>query len=222
MAGMAIPAPTPPAAAAHHVDRRLIWLAWIGVTLIGSVLASQAGWQLRWIERGGSIQSQQVVIFLSAIIGELILGGGQWLVLWRHKVDAYWWIPASVIGNVVAALLVVPAVTSLALRAGIVQPLNHGGALAFGIVSLATSGVVVGFAQALVFRPLRGGIAWIWIPATVLGGAIAATLTNALSPVIIQAMPIVAFPDDVIGALAAVGALAVSACQAPILVRLLR
>ena len=201
---------------------RLIWLAWIAVTVVGAVLSSQAGWQLQWIERGGSIESQQVVIFLSAIIGGLIIGGGQWLVLRRYKVDAYWWIPASVMGNVVAALLIVPAVTSLALRAGIVLPLNQGGALAFGIVSLATAGFVVGAAQALVLRRPAGNIAWLWIPATMFGEAVAAVLTDAISPFLIEKMPLIGFPASVIGSLAAVGALALAACQAPILTRVRR
>ncbi len=72
-------------------------------------------------------------------------------------------------------------------------------------------------------REAGGNLAWAWVPASVIGGVLAAAVTNALSLPLIGAAFGLGLPFTVlIGTVAALGAFVASACQTPILMRLLR
>src|ERR1700724_1941152 len=94
--------------------RRLAWLLWICVTVLGAVIASLIAWQLRSMNPH-SVSAQQLVAFIVAVETELLISTGQWLVLRRYRVEADWWIPASVAANVAAAFIVAPPIISLAI-----------------------------------------------------------------------------------------------------------
>src|SRR5438128_1348926 len=78
-------------------------------------------------------------------------------------------------------------------------------------------GAVVGTAQALILRESGGNIAWAWIPATLVGGALAGALTTALSAQLFGLPPIAT-----VSLVAAAGALLSAASQAPVFLRLVR
>jgi hypothetical protein len=143
-------------------------------------------------------------------------------VLRHYRFDAFWWVPATIAGNFAAVAIVVPGVINVVLGRG-VSPVHANSAVVFGAVALASSGLVVGTAQAWILRTTAGNFAWLWIPATVLGGALAGAVTTALSPTLFQAVVDHGLPILALVSVAnAVGALMTSICQAPILARVLR
>ena len=95
--------------------------------------------------------------------------------------------------------------------------LTIGMAIASGAITLATAGLIVGVAQAVVLRLSAGGVALLWIPATVLGGALAGALTTALAAQLFGLPALVT-----IGLVAATGSLMNAAAQAPIFLRVIR
>jgi hypothetical protein len=92
-----------------------------------------------------------------------------------------------------------------------------GVAITSGAIALATAGLVVGVGQAAVLRVSAGGVALLWIPATVLGGALAGALTTALAAQLFGLPALVT-----IGLVAATGSLMNAAAQAPVLLRVIR
>src|SRR5438552_1190799 len=143
---------------------------WVGVTVVSAVLASLVAWRLRSLDPAGPVWVQQVVAFAVAAETELIISTAQWLVLRSRKLDALWWVPVSVAANVAAAFVIIPPIIGLALAAGMIQPVTADGARSFGMLSLALSGLVVGFAQMFVWRGAAGKAtwAWVWVPTTVI------------------------------------------------------
>jgi len=220
---MAVPEPLmSPVITIGRRGRPPAWLLWICVTILGAVLASLVAWRLRSADPH-SASAQQVVAFIVAVETELLISAGQWLVLRRYRMEADWWIPASVAANVAAAFIIVPPIISLAIATGAIRPISVDGGLSFGILSAAASGLVIATAQALVLRGSAGKLVWAWIPATMVGGVLAVVVTNALSVVLIDAIIGSGKPFAVlIGVLTAIGALAASVCQSPVMVRLLR
>jgi hypothetical protein len=224
MAAMGTPeqAMRAPVVGVRGPNQRLAWALWILVSILGAAIGAIVAWEIRSPFLQGPAPEQGLVGSAATLVGALILAGGQWLVLRHYRFDAFWWVPATIAGNFAAAAIVVPGVINLALGRG-VSPVNANSAVVFGAVALASSGLVVGTAQALILRTTAGNFAWLWIPATVLGGALAGAVTTALSPTLFQAvvdhrLPIFAL----VGVANAVGALITSVCQAPILARVLR
>ena len=189
----------------------LIWLLWIAVSVLGAVLGALAAWQVRAL---GSVHLD--LAYAATVISVLISSAMQWFLLERYRLDAYWWIPATVVANLIAAIVVIPSVLNVfaPTSGGLISPST---AMLSGAAALATAGLVVGGAQALVLRSSTGNIAWAWIPATMVGGALAGALTTALSS---QLFGFAAFAT--IGMVAAVGGLLAAASQAPVLLRILR
>jgi hypothetical protein len=203
-------------------NQRLAWALWIVVSILGAAIGAIVAWEIRSPFLLSPAPEQGLVGSAATLVSALILAGGQWLVLRHYRFDAFWWVPATIAGNLVAAAIVVPGVINLALGRG-VSPVNANSALVFGAFALATGGLVVGTAQALVLRTTAGNFAWLWIPATALGGALAGAVTTALSPTLFQAVVDHGLPIVVLlGVANAVGALITSVCQAPILARVLR
>lgn len=224
MTAMATPEPAMhrPVVEIRRSSRWIAWALWIVVSMLGAAIGAIVAWEIRAPFLLGPAPELGLVGSAATLVSAFILAGGQWLVLRHYRVDAFWWVPASMAANVVAAGMVVPGVINLALGRG-AGPVNANSAIVFGAVALATGGLVVGTAQALVLRTSAGKAAWLWIPATVLGGALAGAVTTALSPTLFHAvadhgLPIVAL----LGAVNAVGGLIRSVCQAPVLARVLR
>jgi hypothetical protein len=203
-------------------SHRMAWAVWIIVSVVGAAIGGAVAWEIRSVFLQAPAAEQGLVASAATLLSALILAGSQWLVLRRYQVDVFWWVPATMAANFVAAGIVVPGVINLALGRG-VSPLNLNSAIIFGTLVLATEGLVVGTAQALVLRPSAGNIAWLWTAATILGGVLAGALTTALSPTLLQAALEHGLPTfALIGVANAVGALVTSVCQAPILARVLR
>jgi hypothetical protein len=85
-----------------------------------------------------------------------------------------------------------------------------------GGAAVGAAGLVIGAAQAFVLRASVGNMAWAWIPVTGIGGGLAGAVTSAVS-IQLPGFPALA----TIGLLSALGALLISASQAPVLHRLL-
>jgi hypothetical protein len=224
MAAMGTPEPAMhrPVVEIRGPNQRMAWAVWIVVSILGAAIGAIVAWEMQSRVLLGPAPVQGLVGSSATLLSAFILAGGQWLVLRHYRFDAFWWVPATIAGNFVAAAIVVPGVINLALGRG-VSPVNANSAIVFGAVALATGGLVVGTAQALVLRMTAGNFAWLWIPATMLGGALAGAVTTALSPTLFQAVVDHGLPIVVLlGAASAVGALIRSVCQTPILARILR
>ena len=212
MAAMATPEQAiRPVVEVRGSNHRLAWALWIVGTVVGAALGALAAWQVR------TLATQLDVAYAATVVSVLISSGVQWFLLRRYRVDAYWWVPATVAANLITAIVVIPTVLNMfappsgdLISAGTAMMLS-------GAAALATAGLVVGTAQALVLRGSAGNIAWAWIPATIVGGALAGALTTALSA---QFFGLPAFAT--ISLVAATGALLTSASQAPVFLRVLR
>jgi hypothetical protein len=158
------------------------------------------------------------VVYVATVVNVLILAGAQWLLFRRQPLEVGWWIPATVAANLATAIVVIPTVLRL------VEPapgalITEASAVVGGAAALAAAGLVVGFAQAFVLRLAGGREALLWMPATVLGGALTGALTTALSTQFFN----LRLPGLIaLGLLTAIGSLMTAAAQAPILARLVR
>jgi len=123
-------------------------------------------------------------------------------------------VPATVAASVLAVLVVIPTVGRVVVPPG--GSILPGAAVLSGGAAVGAAGLVIGAAQALVLRASAGNIASLWIPVTGIGGGLAGAVTSALSIQLPGLPALVA-----IGLLSAVGALLISASQAPVLRRLL-
>src|SRR2546423_10634331 len=88
-------------------------LLWIGVTVAGSVAGALAAWQVRSLYERGPAVLHVDLGYLATVVNALIFAGGQWFVLQRYKLDAYWWVPATVAANLLAAIIVIPTILNL-------------------------------------------------------------------------------------------------------------
>lgn len=124
-------------------------------------------------------------------------------------------ISQTVIAELLTAIVVIPSVLRHAVDPlASVQPSDP---VIAGGAALAAAGLVIGAAQAIVLRASVGDKAWFWVPVTAIGGGLAGALASALSTQLIG-LSTFAF----ISLLAAVGAFMISACQAPVVARLVR
>jgi len=191
------------------------WPLWVVVSVIGAVLGTLAGWPLRALLTNPAPDWVVAALRdLGTIVTALIAAGAQWLLLRRYRLEVYWWVPASVAASVLAVLVVIPTVGRLVVPPG--GSILPGGAVLSGGAAVGAAGLVIGAAQALVLRASAGNIALAWIPVTGIGGGLAGAVTSALSIQLPGLPALVA-----IGLLSAVGALLISASQAPVLRQLL-
>ncbi|HEV2013054.1 MAG TPA: hypothetical protein VGR77_04105 [Candidatus Dormibacteraeota bacterium] len=198
-------------------NQRLVWALWIIVTVIGAVVGTLVAWQVRVFVAGDPAFSGQPARYAATVLQAIIASGAQWLLLRRLGLDLDRWVPASVIGNLLAAIVVIPSVLRIADSAAGAAVISPGTAVFAGAAALAAAGLIVGLAQALVLRESAGNVAWAWIPATVVGGALAGALTTALSA------QLFGFPYFVtLSLVAATGGLLAAASQAPVFLRVIR
>lgn len=206
--------------------RQAVWFWWIVVSTIATVVAALLQWRIRTIFLSGPdfIVAHylgydflaQDLGYVATVIGAIIVSGAQWLLLRRYRVAVDWWMPVTVVAGTLDAVVLVPSV----LRA--VQGLAGNPAVptlnivvAAGGAALGASGLVVGIAQWLVLRGNGRTVAIGWIPATVLGGVMAGSITTVISSHVRSFPPVL-----VLSALAGVGALLLAAVQGAILRRL--
>ncbi|HET9847135.1 MAG TPA: hypothetical protein VFR68_01100 [Candidatus Dormibacteraeota bacterium] len=216
-----LPAPGSQGITFRRRANRHAWLLWILVSVIGAVVGAAISWQIRWAFFRSPATTQLLVAYIATTASALVVSGGQWFVLGRYRLDVYWWVPATVAGNLVAAAIIVPSVTNLAFARG-VTPINAETAVFYGVIAVATSAIVVGTAQALVLRRSAGNIAWAWIPATTVGGALTGAITTALANELMSIAWLLDHPVALVALVSAIGSLLVSACQAPVISRMLR
>jgi len=214
MAAMVSPEP----AAVHSITvgpvrRQPVAPFWIAVSVIAAVLGSLAAWQIRSL--GQQASGGQDLAYLATIVSAIIASGGQWLLLRRGRLDVYWWVPATVAADLIAAVVIAPSMLNLLISRSTVP--STGTAIFVGAMVLGVSGLVVGVAQALVLRRNTGQLAWIWIIATVLGGSLSGVFSTAFSSSLLTLPGIVA-----ISVASALSSFLTSASQTPILARMLR
>jgi len=216
MAAMGMPEPTmrQPVVEVRGPSQRMAWALWIVVSVIAGVLAALAAWQIRTFFIRGPAYISQDARYVGTVVEALILGGAQWLVLRRYRLAVDWWVPVWVAANLLNVIVVIPSVLRLVDGAGVISPTT---AMIAGASALAAAGLVVGTGQALVLRGSAGNVAWAWVPATIIGGALAGAVTTAIS-VQLFGLSYVVF----LSVLTATGALLTAASQAPVLLRLLR
>jgi hypothetical protein len=209
------PAMSGPAIASVPRRPRRAWLAWILFSVVGAILGALAAWQLRsLIQAGPSILGQDLA-YAATALSVLIASGFQWFLLRRWRLDAYWWVPATVGANLVTVTFVVPPVFNL-FYAQAANTAPMGIVILGAAAALAASGLVIGGVQSVVLRLSAPKIFWLWIPTTMFGGALAGALTTALSSQLFG-LPAVA----TISLVAATSALLTSASQAPVVARIL-
>lgn len=223
MAPMATPLPAASGQVApvRRQSPRTAWLLWILVSVLCAAIGAALAWQIRSPFIRSSASTQQQLALVATLASALVLSGGQWLLLRRYRLDVYWWVPASAAGNLVAAAFIVPAVASLAFTKG-VSPINANTAVLYGALALAASGLVVGTAQALVLRTSFGDLAWAWVPATMLGGALAGGIATVLSNDVLSSVWLLEHPILLLTLASAVSGGLLSICQAPVIARMLR
>jgi hypothetical protein len=197
-----------------EAGRGTAWVLWIVVSVIGGVLGALVAWRVRnLLMVPAPVIVTDLLRYLATILSATITAGAQWLLLRRYGLDVYWWVPATLTASVIAVLLVIPRVLGVTLPAG--SSFNPTGTAIAGGLAVAAAGLLIGTAQALVLRTSSGNIAWAWVPVTVVGGGLAGALTSALSSQLFGMPPFVS-----LSLLAALGALLISVCQAPVLYRL--
>jgi len=192
-------------------------LLWIGVSVAGSVAGALATWQVRSLVQSGLAFGSQDLAYVAAVASSLLASGCQWLLLRRHKLEVAWWVPATVVANLLNAMVVIPSILGVFVNSTTIGPTPMQTAVLAGTAVLGAAGLVVGGAQALVLRASTGNFVWAWIPATAVGGALSGAITTALSA---QLFGLTAVAT--ISLVAAAGALLTAACQAPVFLRLIR
>jgi len=219
MTSMVVPEPSVsgPPIAIRRKSQRLAWALWIAVTLIGAVVGALAAWQVRELAVAAPPSLADAFRYVATVLDGVVAAGAQWFVLRRYRLEVYWWIPASVAARLAAVMVVIPSVLGLFVPPTGTGPITLATAVISGAAALAAAGLVVGTAQASVLRESGGNIAWAWIPATIVGGALAGALTTALSAQLFGLAPIAT-----IALVAAAGALLSAASQAPVFLRLVR
>jgi hypothetical protein len=196
--------------------RQLAWALWIVVSVIAAVIGAVVAAQVRALATTPDAVGTRLP-YVATIVDALIVSGAQWLLLRRYRLDVYWWVPATVMADLIAAIVVIPSVLDLFVPRGTTIPIFPTTAMVSGAVALAVAGFVIGVAQALVLRTSARTIAWAWVPATVVGGALAGAFTTAISA------QLFGFPYLVTVSLVdATGGLLIAASQAPVLLRALR
>jgi len=88
-------------------NHRLAWALWIVGTIVGAALGALAAWQVR------SLATQLDVAYVATVVSVLISSGVQWFLLRRYRVDAYWWVPATVAASLITAIVVIPTVLNV-------------------------------------------------------------------------------------------------------------
>jgi hypothetical protein len=200
---------------------------WIVVSAVATVVAALVQWRIRTLFVSGPdfIVAHylgydflaQDVGYVATMVGAIVISGAQWLLLRRYRLAVGWWMPATVAAGTVDALVLVPSVLRAVLGlAGSPTVPTFNVVVAAGGAALLASGLLVGAAQWLVLRGSGRSVAIGWIPATVLGGVLAGSITTALSSQV-RGLPTLL----VLSALAAVGSLLLAGVQAPVLRRLL-
>jgi len=198
-------------------SNRLAWILWILVSVLAAIGGALVTWRIRGLILRGPGSTQDLLRDLGTVVDALLFSGAQWLLLRRCRLEVYWWVPATVIAAIANAILIVPSTLNVFIDPRATGPVGAGSAVIAGAAALATAGLVVGTAQALVLRHSGGNAAWLWIPATILGGALAGAFTTALSSQL-YGLPAV----GTISVVAAAAALFTAASQAPVLQRLVR
>ena len=216
---MAVPDPSisgPPIAIGRK-SQRLAWAFWITATIVGAVVGTLVAWEVRQLALGGPVSLIEAFRYVAAVLDGVVAAGAQWFVLRRYRLEVYWWVPATVTASLIAVIIVIPSVLGLFVPPAGSGPITMATAVISGAAALAAAGLVVGTAQALILRESGGNIAWAWIPATLVGGALAGALTTALSAQLFGLPPIAT-----VSLVAAAGALLSAASQAPVFLRLVR
>ena len=195
-------------------------LLWIPVSVVGAAVGAMVGGEIRTL--GLSMNSNgtfEALRYLATIVSAVVAASAQWWVLQRARLDVYWWVPGTVAAGLLENILVIPSVLKLFYPQHPHQSFNPSLAesMIVGAAALAAGGLLVGTVQTVILRASFRRDAWLWVPATVLGGALAGSVTTAVSSHFFVLAPLVA-----VGLAAATGAVLIAGCQVIVLARLLR
>ncbi|HEY9288781.1 MAG TPA: hypothetical protein VIT43_12250 [Candidatus Dormibacteraeota bacterium] len=204
----------------HGNSRGNALLLWVPACVAGAAVGAIVAAEVRTL--GASTNSNatiEALRYLATIASAAIAAAAQWWVLRRARLDAYWWVPGTVAAQLLATILLIPSVLRLFLPVSTFQSFNPSlaQAMVIGGVALAAGGLLVGGAQAFILRKSVGRSAWLWVPASMVGGALAGSVTSALSSHFLMLAPLVA-----VGLAAATGSVLVAASQLVVLIRLVR
>ena len=160
----------------------MAWASWVVVSVIGGVLGALVAWRVRaLLTVPAPAFVGDVLRYIATIVSATIAAGAQWLLLRRYRLDVYWWVPATVIAELLTAIVVIPSVLRHAVDPlASVQPSDP---VIAGGAALAAAGLVIGAAQAIVLRASVGDKAWFWVPVTAIGGGLAGAPRSADWPV---------------------------------------
>lgn len=192
---------------------RLPWLLWIVVSTVAAIAAGWGSLLVRQSITGGPAWIQGELVNGGIVADALILSAAQWWVLRRCRLPAEWWIPATIAGALLASAVVIPAVLHLLIAPS--QYADRGRLTMAAVTAVGLGDLLLGAFQWLALRRPGRPAAWVWIPATGMGGALGALAATVVSPFLLQ-------PSLFLNvALAAtVTGLSRSALQAPVVQRL--
>lgn len=181
--------------------------------MFGAVAAALAAWRVRTLFIGGPEFLGRILGYMATVVGAIAISGAQWLLLRRYRLPVDWWVPATVTASLLSAVVLIPNVLGAVLG----QADGPGGpdlsvAVMAGGAALAGAGLLVGSAQWLVLRGPRRSAALAWIPASVIGGALAGSITTLIGSHLVG-LPLLLF----LGVPAAVGSLLQAGVQGPVL-----
>jgi hypothetical protein len=190
---------------------RAAWASWIAASVLAAAAGALAAGEIRSLAQTAPASGQEFS-YLATVTSALIASGGQWLVLWRYRFEAFWWVPATVAADLVSAVVVIPTILHLFLSSSTV-PIGASAAL-LGAAALGASGLLLGTVQGYVLAAGRKEML-LWIGATALGGVLSGALTTLLSRQLLSLPGLSA-----IAVLAATGTLLTASAQSPVLVKL--
>jgi hypothetical protein len=213
MATMAVPEPALSRVVVQQRGgtRRLVWALWIVVSVIGALIGAVAATQVRALATAPDTVGYGLG-YIATVVDAFIIAGAQWLLLRRYRSEVDWWVPATVTASLLSAIVLIPTVLNL------FAPPRGTGVLISSAAALAAAGLMTGTAQALVLGRSRRA-AWVWIPATALGGGAAGALTSTLAP---QLLGLQLPAYMLLGVVAAIGASLIAGSQALVVRRVLR
>ena len=138
-----------------------LWPGWLAATIFGFAIATAVGLTVKdplEDTLGDVVVAAVFVIFFGVVVGTL-----QWLVLKQYMNRVGWWIPATLVGVALSAVVIRASEAA-------VQPLGLG-EMTEGVVSVVLIGAIVGISQWPVLRPHVSRAGW-WVLASILGMAL--------------------------------------------------
>ena len=138
-----------------------MWLGWLAATIFGFAIATAVV-----LTVGDTLEDtlgDVVAVAVYGILFGVVVGTLQWLALKQYMNRVGWWIPATLVGAALSAVL-------MTAYDAAVQPLGLGETTQV-VVGIVLVGAIVGISQWPVLRPHVSRAGW-WVLASILGMAL--------------------------------------------------